>query len=50
MEPEYVEKPLAYVMDTVLIRPEPYGVVLIIGAWNYPIQLSLAPLASRLSY
>ncbi|XP_019880781.1 aldehyde dehydrogenase, dimeric NADP-preferring isoform X2 [Aethina tumida] len=49
MEPEYVEKPLAYVMDTVLIRPEPYGVVLIIGAWNYPIQLSLAPLASAIA-
>jgi len=26
------------------IKPEPLGVCLIIGAWNYPIQLSLAPL------
>lgn len=26
------------------IMPEPLGVCLIIGAWNYPIQLSLAPL------
>ncbi len=25
------------------IIPEPYGVSLIIGAWNYPYQLSLAP-------
>ncbi len=25
------------------ILPEPYGVSLIIGAWNYPYQLSLAP-------
>ncbi|MBS3822653.1 MAG: aldehyde dehydrogenase family protein [Wenzhouxiangellaceae bacterium] len=26
------------------IQPEPLGVALIIGAWNYPIQLVLAPL------
>ncbi len=27
------------------IQPEPLGVVLIIGAWNYPLQLTLAGLA-----
>ncbi|NBB91668.1 MAG: aldehyde dehydrogenase family protein [Gammaproteobacteria bacterium] len=26
------------------VQPEPFGVVLIIGAWNYPIQLLLSPL------
>ncbi len=26
------------------IQPEPLGVALIIGAWNYPVQLLLAPL------
>jgi aldehyde dehydrogenase (NAD+) len=26
------------------VQPEPLGVVLIIGAWNYPIQLVLSPL------
>jgi aldehyde dehydrogenase (NAD+) len=26
------------------VQPEPLGVALIIGAWNYPIQLVLAPL------
>ncbi len=26
------------------VQPEPLGVVLIMGAWNYPLQLSLAPL------
>ncbi|MBP2832169.1 aldehyde dehydrogenase [Aquimarina sp. U1-2] len=25
------------------IMPEPYGTVLVIGAWNYPFQLSLCP-------
>ncbi len=28
------------------IKPEPQGTVLIIGAWNYPLQLVLAPLVA----
>ena len=28
------------------IKPEPLGSVLIIGAWNYPLQLILAPLVA----
>jgi len=36
-------------MDTVLIYNDPYGVVLIIGAWNYPIQLSLLPLVGAIA-
>lgn len=31
------------------IDQEPYGVVLIIGAWNYPYQLTLVPLVSALA-
>jgi aldehyde dehydrogenase (NAD+) len=31
------------------IQPEPYGSVLIISAWNYPLQLALAPLVAVLS-
>ena len=31
------------------VQPEPLGVVLIIGAWNYPVQLSLAPLIPALA-
>jgi len=31
------------------IIPEPYGVVLVIGAWNYPYQLSLIPVISALA-
>ena len=27
-----------------MIQPEPYGVALIIGPWNYPLQLLLSPL------
>lgn len=32
-----------------MIRPEPYGVVLIIGSWNYPLHISLAPLTGAIS-
>ncbi|KAI1288963.1 Aldehyde dehydrogenase [Mortierella claussenii] len=35
--------PLIYKMDTVHIRKDPLGTVLIIGAWNYAINLLLVP-------
>jgi len=31
------------------VQPEPYGVVLIIGPWNYPLQLVLSPLVGALA-
>ena len=31
------------------IRPEPYGLALIIGPWNYPLQLLLAPLVGSIA-
>lgn len=31
------------------IVPEPFGVSLVIGAWNYPYQLSLAPVIAALA-
>lgn len=31
------------------IVPEPYGVTLIISPWNYPVQLSLLPLAGAIA-
>ena len=31
------------------ILPEPLGVALVIGAWNYPIQLSLAPVVAAMA-
>lgn len=49
VEPEKPEKTLVNVMDQVLIHSEPYGVVLIIGAWNYPFQLILAPLSGAIA-
>ncbi|XP_043940011.1 aldehyde dehydrogenase family 3 member B1 [Protopterus annectens] len=43
MKPEYVEKTLVTKLDTCFIKKEPFGVALIIGPWNYPIQLVLTP-------
>lgn len=31
------------------IQPEPQGTILIIGAWNYPLQLILAPLVAAIA-
>ena len=31
------------------LQPEPLGVVLIIGAWNYPLQLTLAGMAAAIA-
>ena len=30
-------------------RPEPYGIVLILSPWNYPVQLLLAPLVGAIA-
>ncbi len=38
------ERNLATLMDKTVIRPEPYGVILVIGSWNYPLHISLSPL------
>ena len=40
---EHVEKNLVTLLDSTFIRREPLGVVLIMGAWNYPIQLLILP-------
>ncbi|KAH0955596.1 hypothetical protein HN011_000226 [Eciton burchellii] len=46
---EKPSKGLANFFDKVEIRKDPYGVVLIIGAWNYPIQLTLLPMIGAIA-
>ena len=41
--------PFIYQPSRATYSPEPYGVVLIIGAWNYPFNLSLGPLISAIA-
>ena len=44
-----VDKDLINKMDNAYIRYEPYGVALVIGAWNYPVQLVLLPLIGAIA-
>lgn len=42
-------KALANILDSVYIINDPYGVVLVIGAWNYPLQLTLSPVIGAIA-
>lgn len=47
--PRPVEKNLLTISDEVFVHPEPLGVVLIIGAWNYPWAITLQPLVGAIA-
>lgn len=47
--PQPVKKNLLTLTDDVFIKAEPLGVVLIIGAWNYPWGLTLGPLIGAIA-
>lgn len=44
-----VRTPLAQFPASSFTSPEPYGVVLIMSPWNYPVQLCLEPLVGAIS-
>uniref|UniRef100_A0A0P6DZQ0 Aldehyde dehydrogenase n=1 Tax=Daphnia magna TaxID=35525 RepID=A0A0P6DZQ0_9CRUS len=48
-KPQRVPKTLVTMMDTPVILQDPYGVVLVIGSWNYPVQLSLIPVSGAIA-
>ena len=47
--PQPVAKTLVTLFDKGYIKAEPYGVVLILGAWNYPIMTLLNPLVGAIA-
>jgi len=49
MKPRKVHTPLIAQPGKSWLRPEPLGTVLIIGAWNYPLQLTLAGYAAAIA-
>lgn len=49
MKPRKVSTPLVAQPGHSYILPQPLGVVLIIGAWNYPFQLVMAPLIAAIA-
>ena len=48
-KPKKVAVPVQILPASARIHPEPLGIVLIIGPWNYPIQLILAPLVAAIA-
>lgn len=49
MKPRKVGTPMVAMPGKSYIQPDPLGVVMIMGAWNYPWQLVLAPYVAALS-
>lgn len=49
MRPKRVPVPLAVMPGKAYYRYEPLGVVLVIGPWNYPFYLCLAPLVGAIA-
>ncbi|NEO84092.1 MAG: aldehyde dehydrogenase [Spirulina sp. SIO3F2] len=49
MRPKRVNAPLSQLPASAKIMPEPLGVVLIIGPWNYPFQLMIGPLVGAIA-
>lgn len=47
--PKRVKTPFYHWPAASRIYPEPYGVALIIAPWNYPFQLTLAPLVAAIA-
>ncbi|XP_046500614.1 aldehyde dehydrogenase family 3 member B2-like isoform X1 [Equus quagga] len=49
MKDEPATKNLLMLLSSTFIRKEPFGLVLIITPWNYPLNLSLVPLVGALA-
>ena len=49
LQPRKVATPLACFPGSSYTVPEPYGVVLIIAPWNYPVGLLMAPLVGAIA-
>ncbi|XP_031765832.1 aldehyde dehydrogenase, dimeric NADP-preferring isoform X2 [Galleria mellonella] len=49
IKPERPSKGFVNLLDDVVIHNDPYGVVLVIGAWNYPLQLLLLPMTGAIA-
>lgn len=47
--PKRVSTPIIHFLSSSKVYHEPYGVALIIGPWNYPLQLVIAPLIGAIA-
>ncbi len=48
-KPRPIKRELANLFDDLYLKPEPYGLVLIYGAWNYPLSLVAQPLIGAMA-
>ena len=49
VKPKRVKSPIDQFPASAWIQPDPLGVVLIIGPWNYPFQLMMSPLVGAIA-
>lgn len=49
MAPERVATPVMFKPGVSTIHPQPLGVVAVIAPWNYPVQLTLAPMVAAIA-
>ena len=49
MKPEYVKKDLMNMINSIYIEQEPFGVVCVFSAWNYPLLLLMQPMAAAIA-
>jgi len=48
-KPKKVKTPLMHFISSSKIYNDPYGIVLIMSPWNYPFQLTIAPLIGAIA-
>jgi aldehyde dehydrogenase (NAD+) len=49
LKPKSINTPIPFLPASSKIYSDPLGVVLIIGAWNYPLQLIISPLSGAIA-
>ncbi|KAK8376602.1 hypothetical protein O3P69_009904 [Scylla paramamosain] len=49
IKPEKIAPTIMTMFDQPLVYHDPYGVVLVLGAWNYPVQLALLPVSGAIA-